>query len=314
MAGERPGTDRLARAALLAAVVSVTLQCIGPIFVRKAGFSGLVFAFHRMWIAAFVYLAVSKACGAWPSWHAIRVSAPGGIWFAFNVATFFVAVHHTTIANAMVISALQPVTLMLLSSRLFGEHVRRADLALTAFAIAGVAVVVFARGTAGSGDRFGDALAFCSMLGYAAYYVSSKKARTTLGTLEYQTSLTLVAVAVLGIVMVASRQDLSAPRTSSWGWALAMVALPGSGHLLTNFAHAHVRLGVLGVLTLFSPVGSVFLAWLLLDEGLNGWQLIGMAVVIGSLTLIVAASTRRSPQLEGSTPDLEQSTTEDVAD
>ncbi|CAB4774506.1 unannotated protein [freshwater metagenome] len=75
-----------------------------------------------------------------------------------------------------------------------------------------------------------------------------------------------------------------------------------------------MRLGVLGVLTLFSPVGSVFLAWLLLDEGLNGWQLIGMAVVIGSLTLIVAASTRRSPQLEGSTPDLEQSTTEDVAD
>ena len=64
MAGERPGTDRLARAALLAAVVSVTLQCIGPIFVRKAGFSGLEFAIHRMWIAAFVYLAVSKACGA----------------------------------------------------------------------------------------------------------------------------------------------------------------------------------------------------------------------------------------------------------
>ncbi len=290
------------------------MQCIGPIFVRKAGFSGLVFAFHRMWIAALVYLAVSKARDAWPSWHALRVSAPGGIWFAFNVATFFVAVHHTTIANATVIGALQPVTLLLLSSRLFGEHVRRADLALTAVAIAGVAVVVFARGADGPGDRFGDLLAFASMLGYAAYYVSSKRARTTLGTLEYQTSLTLVAVAVLGVVVLVSRQDLGAPRASSWGWALAMVALPGSGHLLTNFAHGHVRLGVLGVLTLFSPVGSVFLAWLLLDEDLNRWQLFGMAVVIASLALIVAASARRSPRSTIAAADAHRRPTEPVAD
>ena len=39
-----------------------------------------------------------------------------------------------------------------------------------------------------------------------------------------------------------------------------------------------------------------------------------MTVVIGSLAVIVAASTRRSPQPKGSTPDLEQSTTEAVAD
>ena len=281
--------------ALGAAVLSVALQCSGVIFVRKSGFAGLVFAFHRMWLAAIVYTLISVARRAPPTWRTIRLSTPGGLWFAFNVATFFVAVGNTTIAHATVIGALQPVALMLVANRLFGERIRRVDLLLTVLAISGVAFVVFARASTGSSDRFGDLCAFASMLGYAAYYVASKKARTTLGTLEYQTSLTLVAAFALAVVVAVAGKDLAAPRVSSWGWAVAMVALPGSGHLLTNFAHAHVRLGVLGVLTLFSPVGSTFLAWLVLDETLNWWQLIGMAAVVSSLSLIVATNARSLP-------------------
>ena len=272
------------------------MQCSGPIFVRKSGFAGLVFAFHRMWIAAVVYLVISVARGAAPTLRSIRLSTPGGLWFAFNVATFFVAVGNTTIANATVIGALQPITLMLVANRLFGERVRRADLVLTVLAVSGVALVVFGRAATGSSDRLGDLCAFASMLGFAAYYISSKKARATLGTLEYQTSLTLVAAAALGVVVAISGNDLAAPRASSWGWAFAMVALPGTGHLLTNFAHAHVRLGVLGVLTLFSPVGSTFLAWLVLGETLSGWQVVGMAVVVSSLAAIVVTSARAAPR------------------
>lgn len=283
---------RLAHLALTAAVLAVAMQCVGPIFVRRSGFHGVVFAFHRMWIAALIYTAISVLRRTPPTWRALRVAAPGGLWFAFNVATFFLAIGNTSVANATVIGALQPVALMFISRRLFGERIRHADLVCTAIAIGGVALVVFARGGDGTGDRFGDLCAFASMLGYAAYYIASKKARATLGTLEYQTALTIVAAVALGVAAALWGEPLAAPRATSWLWALAMVALPGTGHLLTNFAHAHVRLGVLGILTLLSPVGSTFMAWLVLDESLHGLQVLGMAVVVASLAAIVAASAR----------------------
>lgn len=272
------------------------MQSVGPVFVRKSGFPGLVFAFHRLWFAAIVYTLVSVVRGTPPTWRSLRISAAGGFWFACNIATFFVAVQHTTVANATVIGALQPVALLMLSHRMFGERIRAADLACTVLAIGGVAIVVFSHHGAGSGDRLGDLSALASMAAYTAYYSASKRARTVLGTLEYQTSLTLVAVVLLGAVTLVSGQHVAAPRASSWMWVALMVALPGTGHLLTNFAHAHVRLVVLGILTLFSPVGSTFVAWLVLDESLSPVQLVGMGVVVASLAAIVAASARGTPQ------------------
>lgn len=290
-----PSSRRTARIALAAGALAVAVQSVGPVFVRKSGFPGLVFAFHRLWFAAIVYTLVSVARGTPPTWRAVRTSAAGGFWFACNIATFFVAVQHTTVANATVIGALQPVALLLLSHRMFGERIRAADLACTALAIGGVALVVFSHHGGGGGDRLGDLSALASMAAYTAYYSASKKARTVLGTLEYQTALTLVAVVLLGAVTLVSGQDTAAPRGSSWIWVALMVALPGTGHLLTNFAHAHVRLVVLGILTLFSPVGSTFVAWLVLDESLGAVQVLGMGVVVASLAVIVAASARTTP-------------------
>jgi drug/metabolite transporter (DMT)-like permease len=293
---------RLTRLALGAAVASVAIQAFGPVFVRKSGWNGVVFAFQRLWMAALLYLAVSALRGARPTLHTLRVSAPGGLWFAFNVCTFFIAVNNTTIANASVIGALQPIALMLVSYRLFGERVRTADLGLTLVAIAGVALVVFSHGTTSGSGRLGDLSAFASMLGYAAYYVASKQARTSLTTLEYQTSLTIVAVVAVGVAVLVSRQDLSAPAPSAWFWAAMMVALPGTGHLLTNFAHAHVRISVLGAITLLSPVGAVIVAWIVFGESLSGWQIAGMGVVLASLALLVAASARATGQAKPAAP------------
>ena len=284
------------RLALGAAVASVVIQAFGPVFVRKSGWNGVVFAFQRLWMASLLYLAISALRGARPTRHTLRTSAPGGLWFAFNVCTFFLAVNSTTIANASVIGALQPIALMVVSYRLFGERVRAADLTLTVLSIVGVSLVGFSHGATSGGSRLGDLSAFVSMLGYAAYYVASKQARATLTTLEYQTSLTIVAMLAVGAAVLVSGQDLGAPEPSAWFWAAMMVALPGTGHVLTNFAHAHVRISVLGAITLLSPVGAVIVAWIVFDESLNGVQVAGMGVVLASLALLVAASARSAGQ------------------
>lgn len=283
-----PSLERTRRVAFAVAVLSIVFQGFGPIFVRKAAMSGIAFAFHRMWMAALLYSVLSFASGRPITRRALWVSAPGGLFFAFNIAIFFVSVQRTSVANATVIGALQPAVLMLVGARMFGERTSGREVLWTAVSFVGAAVVVFGSSSAETGDLYGDFLAFVAMLDFAGYFAASKRARETLGALEYQSALSLVACVALVPVVALADTDLSAPRPASWVWIAGMVALPGTGHLMTNYAHAYVRLSVMSVLTLLAPGISAIAAWVLLDERLVLIQVMGMVITVAALAIMVS--------------------------
>ena len=73
-----------------------------------------------------------------------------------------------------------------------------------------------------------------------------------------------------------------------WWWVVAMVAIPGTGHLALNWAHPRVDLTLVSQLTLFSPVVSVALAAAVLEgETINLVQVTGMLLVLGALVVLV---------------------------
>jgi drug/metabolite transporter (DMT)-like permease len=287
----RSDEHRTHRVALAAAVTSVVMQSMGPIFVRKSRLEGLPFAFHRMWLAAAVYAVVATARRRPVTRHAIRVSAAGGLFFAFNIATFFVAVQRTSVANATVIGALQPVALLMVVNRMFGEKPTPRDVLWTFVSISGVVLVVVGSSSADTGDPVGDLLALAAMLGFAGYFVASKQARATLGAFEYQSALSIVAALTLVPVVIVAG-ELALPPASAWPWLVAMVALPGTGHLLMNYAHGYVRLSLMGVITVLAPGTSAILAWLLLDERLVAIQVVGIALAVFALALMIRAPRR----------------------
>ena len=105
--------------------------------------------------------------------------------------------------------------------------------------------------------------------------------------LEYQgLSLLLSSAVMLPVALVFS--GTTDPGDGKWWWIVAMVAIPGTGHLAMNWAHPRVPLALVSELTLLSPVISVALAAALLDgESLNPLQLAGMAAVLVPLGLLV---------------------------
>src|SRR5205823_10300370 len=130
-------------AGTVAATTSVVAWGLGPVIVKHIAMPGLAVALHRLWMGEVVILAVLYLRGGRLTARALRVSLAGGIAFGLDIALFFVAVKRTSVANASIISALQPALLLLVVGRLFGELVRRLDVVWTIIAIAGVAIVVF---------------------------------------------------------------------------------------------------------------------------------------------------------------------------
>lgn len=270
--------------------VAVMVQSFGPVIVRKIELAGLAVGFNRCWMGALFTIGLLYLKGERLSWRIIKESALGGLTFALNVATFFVAVKHTSIANASVIAAMQPLVLMLIVNRAFGERPRAAHWVFSAIAMVGVVLVVRGSTNAKTGDPFGDFLAFVAMLMFCAYFLASKRARRTMTTFEYQAGLLIVATIAMLPLALLSGASIRVHRGVDWFWLSMMVLLPGSGHLLTNYALAHIPLIVPAVLNLFVPAGSTLLAWLLVDERLVAVQVAGVVVVVGALAIMIATT------------------------
>lgn len=269
-----------------AAVVAVVTWGIGPLFVKATDLPGFTVALYRLFFGGLFMAGLLHARGGRLRLATFRASAAGGVAFGVNILFFFTAVKQTSVADATIITALQPALLLLLVGPLFGERVRAAVVAWTAAAIAGVALVVYG---AGSGTRslVGDLLAVGALLTWVWYFVASKQARARIGALEYQASLLIVSAVIVAPVVVLSGSQLLVRQPVQWGVVAAVVVIPGGGHLLMNYAHGQVRLTVASLLTLATPVVATGGAALVLDEGITAIQALGGLVVLASLAVVI---------------------------
>lgn len=268
---------------------------IGSVIAKAADIAGPVLALHRVWIAAVIYVGAFLAFGGHITRQALRAAAPGGLFFGLEVAFFFSSIQLTTVANATMLLALQPVVVLLVFSGRFGEVVTRKEILLSIVAFGGVGLVVFGSSASPSWSPAGDLLGVGALATWTLYFVYSKQARQTLDAVEYQgLSLVFSALVMLPVAVVFS--GTVDPGPGKWWWIAAMVATPGTGHMLMNWAHPRVPLGLVSELTLLSPVISVALAaWVLDGETLNPTQLVGMVMVLGTLALMVRPREKPTP-------------------
>lgn len=266
--------------------------------------AGVRLAFWRVGAAAVLYLVLLSLAGRRLKIEHLVKSAPAGIALGLDLALFFSAIKLTTIANAAVIGSMQPLVILLISSRYFGEKIGRWLTAMTLVGVAGAAVVVFGSSGQPQWSLQGDALAVLAMLVFAAYFALAKRGRRSVPAFEFQTSVWITGWLVLVPIALFDRTSLVVPDATQWRWILLLVLVPGTGHLLMNWAHAYTRLSTTSILTLATPAISVVVAAAWLGEPVAGLQIVGISIVMVSLGLIIRHQSSKGPvtQVESVVP------------
>lgn len=278
----------------LAAVAAVVCWSAGNVMVAGLNLPGMQIAFWRLLLGAVVYGAALYGGGRRVSLGTVRLVAPAGAIIGLEIGVFFVALHSTSVANATTIGTLQPIVLMVVASRRFREEIGLWLVGASAVAAGGVVVVMFGAGADVGVNLRGDALAALAMLLFSAYFVAVKDIRNRVDTFTLQTvSMAVGAVVLLPLAAIdAGTIILPLPTGQQWAWLAALLAVPGTGHLLMNWAHLHIPLSLAGVLTLAIPVISGAGAWIAMGQEIGVVQGLGMALVIGVLVLVVRRDAR----------------------
>ena len=271
----------------VAALLSVFLLASGPSIVKISDLPEMTFIFWRLLAAGFGYWIAMRLTGGKLGNKTLRGSLKGVIVFGVNLVIFVMAMRRTSAANAVMIGALQPVVLLGVAGRLFGEKPPKVVYFWSLIAMGGVAFFTYASDTTGVATRQGDLLALIGMLLFSAYYVISKQTREELDSMVYQLGLTIAAAVTIIPFAFAFGHGISPPTGGEWWPVILMALLPGAGHWLTNYAHAHVPLVTMSLVNLLFTVVAPIYAWILVEEKLGGAQALGMAVVLIALSQVV---------------------------
>jgi drug/metabolite transporter (DMT)-like permease len=284
---------------LTGAAIAVTAWGGTGVVIKAIDMESMSIAFYRFALYAVVVVVWMRVRNTWPSWQMLRNSLAGGVCLSLDVALFFTAVKLTTIVNATIISALQPVLVMAVAGPLFGERIRRRDVGVSLIAVAGVVAVVVLSAGKPEWNGVGDLAAVGALIAWTGYLVLSKRSASTMTSMQYTVGTALWTTVFSLPIGLAVGHDMGPPAVADW-LPLAGLALGGGvlGHTLMNWSLVRIPLWIGSALTLLIPVSSSLLAWVFLDESLSAGQLVAMAVVIGVLVVLV-----RGQAPVGSPPD-----------
>ena len=279
--------------ALLAVAATVVMWGLSGVAIKAVRPTGLVtvlyrcwFAIPLLWLTAIAPSVRARLDGAW-----LRASVVGGVLFSLHQILYFTSLKLTSVANVTLIGALQPVLVLLVAGRMFGERVTGRAVVWSLVAVLGTVLVVVGSVGAPSWSGGGDMLATLNLFAFTAYFLASKRFRERVGPWEYVIGMTSVSgIVVLGVALL-SGQDVRSP--AGWDWVVlaALAIFPGTlGHVLMNWAHAHTSAFVVSMMLLAVPVIAVLGAIVLLGETLGTLQIAGGTVVLVAIASIVASA------------------------
>jgi drug/metabolite transporter (DMT)-like permease len=256
----------------LALIIGTMAVSTGAIFARLADAPSLVIAAYRVGIASLILAPVT-----W--WKArdeivtlskrdLKLAVLSGFFLALHFATWISSLEYTSVANSVVLVNTNPLWVGLLTPLIAKEKVKRAAL-------------------------LGDGLALAGSLCAAVYLLLGRNLRRKLSLLPYIFICYGSAAVILWVIVLSLGLPISGFSTGTvaafWGMALIAQII---GHSTYNWALKWLSAGLIAVSLLGEPIGSTILAYILFDEGLTVYKIVGGGIILSAIYIAASSESR----------------------
>ncbi len=208
-----------------------------------------------------------------------------GLFFTGDLSLWHWSLQFTSVANSTLLANLTPLFVTLGARLLFSEKITRLFLAAMGLALAGAVMLVGAP-SAFSEHLRGEALALSAAVFYAGYLLCVKRLREQFSAVTIMSWSGLVSSAGFWIAAHGAGEQIRPE--SGEGWlilvALALVSHVG-GQTLIAYAFGHLPAGFSSLNLLLQPIVAAILAWVLLGQAVQAWQIAGGFMILAALAL-----------------------------
>ena len=221
---------------------------------------------NRRWLARFFVLSVLYASGLFPLLFLAAYRLPGGV--------------------AAVINSLSPLLVVVISVPLLGTKIRAIQVVAGTFGAAGVALLVL------QSDARLDLVGLIAMAGAMAMFSVATVLTKRWGRPEGMSSIgvtgwtfLLAGLTLLPVtLLVEGLPDHLTGRNI--GGLIYLVLISGIfAYALWFWGLQRLSASAVTFLTLLNPVTAALLGWIVLNQRLNAWQLLGAFIILVSVVL-----------------------------
>jgi drug/metabolite transporter (DMT)-like permease len=277
---------------VLAVVGLVVAFSFSSTLVKRAESPGVILAFWRIVTVSLIWNALLWISGRRVTLANVRQAFLPGIFFGLNLAVFFAGATHNSVANAALIGSLAPFFIVPVGAWLFGEYIDPRALVFALLAFGGVALVLFSAPANGDASLEGNIFGVLAMLLLVAYAASTKRFRGEMDVTTFMATICpIAAVAVLPIALAHGE----VAQLSGTGWTFMLILTLTSGVVaqgLYVYAQRTIQIGTIGIARVAEPALAVVWSFLLLSEGVNAAQAVGIGIAIVGLACFVRLNQR----------------------
>ncbi len=283
----------------IALIIGTMAVSTGAIFARLADAPALVIAAYRVGIASMILAPI-----AW--WKArdeiarlsrrdLKLAVLSGFFLALHFATWISSLDYTSVANSVVLVNTNPLWVGLLTPLVVKEKLRRAMLVSIVISVIGGTIIGYGDFATGSKALLGDGLALAGSFCAAIYLLLGRNLRRKLSLLPYIFICYGSAALILWIIVLALGLPISGFSTGTiaafWGMALIAQII---GHSTYNWALKWLSAGLIAVSLLGEPIGATILAYIIFDEGLTVYKIIGGIFILAAIYIAASSESQKN--------------------
>ena len=286
---------------LLALLAGAVALGSSPILVRLSELEPTATGFYRVALAAPAFLLFSSARGEVSSlaasakapWRGLFWLIAAGGFFALDLFCLHWSLRWTTVVNSTLFLNFAPIFVSLGAWAVFGELPNRRAVLSYVIAIGGVALLLGGVTTFERNKLLGDLLGVAAGAAYGGYLLVVSRFRYKTPTSLVMGVTTLSCACFLFPATIAMGESLLPRTAAGWITLLALALLThAAGQGLLVFAIKFFPAFTSSVTLLLQPLVAACGAWILFNETLGPWQMLGGGVVLFGILLCHDASTR----------------------
>jgi drug/metabolite transporter (DMT)-like permease len=278
----------------LAVVGLVVAFSLSSTLVKSAESPGVLVAFWRLVVVSVVWNVYLGLTGRRVTLEDVRQAFIPGVFFGVNLATFFVGATNNSVANAALIGSLSPFLIVPLGAKLFNEYHDPRALVFAVLAFGGAAMVLLNAPPNGDASLRGNVFGVLAMLLWVGYVVSTRHFRRDMDVATFMATVSPIA-AVAVVPLAIANGDVFALSARGWAYTLILTFLTGvAAHGLLVFAQRTIQIGTIGIAQVAQPALAVVWSFLLLEETVRSWQVVGIATVMTGLVAFLVLNERGS--------------------
>jgi drug/metabolite transporter (DMT)-like permease len=218
-------------------------------------------------------------------WLMLAVS---GVFLGLHFLFWMESFSHTTVASAMILTALEPVFVVIGAYFLFKEKTSKVGIISILIAVSGS--VIIASGDIGVSKTalYGDLLSILGTVAVSVHMLAGQELCRKMPSIIYSFAVFLIGGLVLFVYNICTNVSLTQYDIKDWWIFLLLALIPNIfGHALFNWLLKYVGATTISMAILGEPIGAIILAYFLLGEMTTASQLVGGTIVMISVMVFL---------------------------